>query len=81
MDSAFTARFRLIPNKKRKSGNDCDRYLIIDFTPEDAKDAAKDAAADAKEGAKDAAKEVKAAVNETAEAAAIMLESNVHQLF
>ena len=41
MDSAFTARFRLIPNKKRKSGNDCDRYLIIAFTPEDAKDAAK----------------------------------------
>jgi hypothetical protein len=41
MDSAFTARFRLIPNKKKKSGNDCDRYLIIDFTPEDAKDAAK----------------------------------------
>ena len=41
MDSAFTARFRLIPNKKRKSGTDCDRYLFIDFTPEDAKDAAK----------------------------------------
>ena len=25
MDSAFTAKFRLIPNKKRKSGNDCDQ--------------------------------------------------------
>ena len=37
MDSAFTAKFRLIPNKKRKSGNDCDRYLIIDWTPDEAK--------------------------------------------
>jgi len=41
MDSAFTAKFRLIPNKKRKSGNDCDRYLIIDWTPDEAKKAAK----------------------------------------
>ena len=41
MDSAFTAKFRLIPNKKRKSGNDCDRYLITDFKPEEARKAAK----------------------------------------
>ena len=41
MDSAFTARFKFIGNRKKKSGNDCDRYLLIDFTPEEAKKAAK----------------------------------------
>ena len=41
MESAFTARFKFIANRKKKSGNDCDRYLLIDFTPEEAKKAAK----------------------------------------
>ena len=41
MDSAFTARFKFIRNKKKKSGNDCDRYLLIDYTPEEARKKAK----------------------------------------
>ena len=41
MESAFTAKFKLFPNKKRKTGKDCDRYLIIDWTPAEARKAAK----------------------------------------
>ena len=41
MESAFTARFKFIRNKKKKSGTDCDRYLLIDYTPEEARKAAK----------------------------------------
>ena len=41
MESAFTARFKFIANRKKKSGNDCDRYLLIDYTPEEARKAAK----------------------------------------
>ena len=48
MESAFTARFKFIANRKKKSGNDCDRYLLIDFTPEEAKKAAEAEALKAK---------------------------------
>ena len=41
MDSAFTAKFKFFINKKRKSGKDPDRYLIIDWTPEEARKASK----------------------------------------
>lgn len=41
MDSAFTAKFKFIKNKKKKSGNDCDRYLLIDLTPAEARKASK----------------------------------------
>ena len=41
MDSAFTAKFKFFTNKKKKSGKDCDRYLIVDWTPEEARKAAK----------------------------------------
>ena len=41
MESAFTARFKFIANRKKKSGNDCARYLLIDYTPEEARKAAK----------------------------------------
>lgn len=35
-DTAFTARFRLMENTKRKDDRSPEQNLVIDFTPEDA---------------------------------------------
>ena len=40
MENVFEARFRLIPNKNKTNERSNDRYLIIDWTPEEAKKAA-----------------------------------------
>lgn len=39
-DTAFTARFRLMENTKRKDDRSPEQNLVIDFTPEDAMAAA-----------------------------------------
>lgn len=39
-DTAFTARFRLMDNTKRKDDRAPEQNLVIDFTPEDAMAAA-----------------------------------------
>ena len=40
METVFNARFRFKSNQKKSKENDPDKYLIIDFSPEDAKKAA-----------------------------------------
>ena len=40
MENVFNARFRFKSNQKKSKENDPDKYLIIDFSPEEAKKAA-----------------------------------------